>query len=383
MAIRWHSHYQEENRYNMTYQYVEKAEQLQQVVEICSRAPVIAVDTEFARFDTYYPIVGLIQIYDGSDCFLIDPLAVTDLSSLKGLMSSPDTLKLFHACSEDLEVFQRCIGLIPSPLFDTQIAAAALGVGFSLGYQRLVEHYMEITVPKEETRSDWLQRPLTESQMQYAALDVIYLFEVYGQQKAQLLQLDRLHWVSEDCDDMGSDIPTTTDPDKFFLKIKGIARFDRHQLNVLKKLCAWRETLARSKNVPRNRVVDQKALIAIAKKDLFEESALQTEANLSARQVRKYGDDIIAIANSARMQEEDECPPKITKDSKPLDNNLLKKLKEAVESCAAESNISPELLVKRRHLEALMKSSALPPGLLGWRKEVVGKILLDVLAAKT
>lgn len=364
----------------MTYQYIEQAAQLQQVVEVCSRASVIAVDTEFARFDTYYPIVGLIQIYDGNQCYLIDPLAVTDLSPLKGLMSSPDTLKLFHACSEDIEVFQRCIEINPAPMFDTQIAAAALGTGFSMSYQRLVEHYMEITVPKEETRSDWLQRPLTTSQMKYAALDVIYLFEVYNHQKTQLQQLDRAHWVVEDCEAMGTDIPTMVDPDEFYLKIKGISRFDRHQLNVLKQLCAWRENLARKKDMPRNRVVDQKALFAIAKNDLFEKDALQAEAKMSHGQVRKYGDDIIAIANRARGQDEDECPALITKDRTPIDNSLLKKLKEAVESFALKSSISPELLVKRRHLEALMKSSVLPPGLQGWRKEVVGDVLLDVLA---
>jgi ribonuclease D len=380
MAIHWRSRYLEENLSNMTYQYIEQAAQLQQVVDVCSSASVIAVDTEFARTDTYYPIVGLIQIYDGNQCYLIDPLAVTDLSPLKGLMSSPDTLKLFHACSEDIEVFQRCMGINPAPMFDTQIAAAALGTGFSMSYQRLVEHYLEITVPKEETRSDWLQRPLTTSQIKYAALDVIYLFEVYGHQKTRLQQLNRSHWVTEDCEAMGTDIPTMADPDKFYLKLKGISRFDRHQLNVLKKLCAWREILAREKDVPRNRVVDQKAILAIAKYDLFEKDALQLEANMSRGQVRRYGDDIIAIANGARLQDEEECPPIITKDRTPIDNSLLKKLKEAVESYALESGISPELLVKRRHLEALMKSSVLPAGLQGWRKEVVGTVLLDVLA---
>ena len=128
----------------MKYQVITENDQLHHVIMVCSKAPVITIDTEFARVNTYYPEVGLIQIYNGEQCFLIDPIALPGLNPLRELMISPSVLKVFHSCSEDLEVFQHAMGITPSPIFDTQIGAAFLGVGFSESYQSLVEHYLGI-----------------------------------------------------------------------------------------------------------------------------------------------------------------------------------------------------------------------------------------------
>ena len=227
------------------YQYINTTSQLQSAIEVCSGADALAVDTEFARFNTYYPNVGLIQLGTTEACFLVDPLTIDDLSPLKLILAEPSILKVFHACSEDLEVFQHAMGLIPSPIFDTQISAALMGVGFSMSYQRLVEHYLDIILSKEETRSDWLQRPLTAKQLDYAALDVVHLYEVYQMQVEELASADRLYWLMEECARLGLDIPTMVDPDEWYKKIKGTARLSRQQLNVVKVLCAWREITAR------------------------------------------------------------------------------------------------------------------------------------------
>ena len=127
-------------------QYIDSEDQLKAAATACLGKDVVAIDTEFARFNTYYPIVGLIQVYDGETCYLIDPLSVKDLSALKQLLVAEQVLKVFHACSEDMEVFQQCIGAVPAPVIDSQIAAAALGVGFSMSYQNLVEHYLYMKV---------------------------------------------------------------------------------------------------------------------------------------------------------------------------------------------------------------------------------------------
>ena len=121
------------------FEYIKTTDRLVEIVESCQLKPAVAIDTEFARFNTYYPIVGLVQIYDGDNCYLIDPLEVDDLSSLGDLMANTAVIKILHACSEDMEVFQYSLGVTPSPVFDSQIAAAILGVGFSLSYQKLVE----------------------------------------------------------------------------------------------------------------------------------------------------------------------------------------------------------------------------------------------------
>ena len=139
--------------------------------------PFVALDTEFMRVDTFYPIAGLIQIGDGVRAYLIDPLTIDNWQPLAALLENPAVIKVVHACSEDLEVLLRLTGSLPVPLFDTQLAAAYLNLGFSMGYSRLVQAVLDIELPKGETRSDWLQRPLSETQISYAAEDAVHLAE--------------------------------------------------------------------------------------------------------------------------------------------------------------------------------------------------------------
>ena len=364
--------------------YIDSVAGLAQIHAACHDVEVIAVDTEFARFNTYYPIVGLIQIYTGSICFLVDPLPIDDLSSLAELLTRADLLKVFHACSEDMEVFQHKLGVTPTPVHDTQIAGAVLGIGFSLGYQALVEHYLGISLPKDQTRSDWLARPLSNEQLDYAALDVIHLLQVYHKQAAALAGTPKAAWVRAESENLGADIPTMVDPEVAYLKLKGLWQFDRFELNQLKALFAWRENKARQDDVPRNRVADQKALMAIVKQGLSTRHALQHQASMTPRQVRKYGDDILLIREKAGLVPETDCPPQILREDLPVSSSKLKQLKKVVEAKARELAIAPEMLTKRRHLEALLRSGetgqyALPKALTGWREEAVGRDLLGAL----
>ncbi|MDG1442777.1 MAG: ribonuclease D [Pseudomonadales bacterium] len=367
------------------FEIVTSVERLEEVASHCEKQSVLAIDTEFARTSTYYPIVGLIQIYDGESCFLIDPLEVSDLSCLSKLLTDDSIVKVFHACSEDLEVFKYCIGVAPTPVFDTQIAAAMLGDGFSLSYQKLVEKNLFIDVPKEETRSNWLQRPLTDSQLQYAALDVIYLFQIYHIQADQLVQKGRESWVQQECESLPKDIATQIDPHEYYLKVKNIARLNRDQLGLLRELCAWRETKARSLNVPRNRVVDEKGLFLVAQNEIDDTADLQRLANLHAREVRKHGAEILQIVQGMDSDKTNDLPDSILKPRIPIDNKLLKKLKVVVDTVAESNTIAPEMLAKRRHLEQLLRSVnnkglyQLPTHLTGWREALVGNALLECL----
>ncbi len=368
--------------------YVTEQSGLVAAIEACSKKPAVAVDTEFARFNTYYPIVGLVQLYAGEDCYLIDPLAVEDISPLAGLLENQSIVKVLHACSEDIEVFCDCLGVVPAPIFDTQIAAALLGVGFSVGYQKLIQHYLDILVPKEETRSDWLQRPLTKSQLDYAALDVIHLLEVYEIQVAELSKTNRADWVTEECALLAKDIPTQIDPDVYYKKVKNAWRLDRRQLHVFKRLCAWREVMAREKNVPRNRVVDEKSLFQIAALSLQDKRAFSDEGNLHPRQLRQYGDDMVAVIKAANEDPEDLLPAAMEKPASAVNSKLLKSLKGMVDARAESLNVAPEMLAKRRHLEQLIRSQDdqgkchLPGSLQGWREAVIGQDLLSLVESK-
>ncbi len=368
-----------------SWQYIESDAQLVEVLLQCKDAGVIALDTEFTRVDTYYPIIGLIQICNGQDCFLIDPLTINNPGPLAELLADPELLKVLHACPEDMEVFQSYLGVMPAPVFDTQIAAAVLGVGFSISYQTLVEHYLAISLQKDQTRSDWLRRPLSPQQLNYAALDVIHLLEAYKKQLAALAGTPRLQWVEAESRLLGKDLATLTPPEEYYKKIKGLWFMNRRQLRVMQVLCAWREVTARSEDMPRNRVVDQKALISIARGDLNSKQALQTVANMPSRQIRRYGDKLLSLLAEARETPLDECPKPVTKPGASLDKALLKRLGELVQEQGLRLGIAPELLTKRRHLEQLLRSAdgqggyRLPVELRGWREAVIGDVLLRAL----
>lgn len=378
---------------NPSFTYVDSPSALEAAVAKLRQSKAVALDTEFARFNTYYPKVGLVQLYDGNQCYLIDPLALPSLAGLVPLLQDPGVVKVLHACSEDMEVFQHCVGAIPAPVFDTQIAAAALGVGFSLGYQALVAHYMDVELPKEETRSDWLQRPLSEKQLKYACLDVTYLLQVHGQQLAALQAADRLGWVEAETAGLGRDIPTLTPPEHCYKKLKGLSQLTPVQLNTLRSLCDWRERLARQRDLPRNRVIDQRALFTMAKKELKSHQALREVAGMSQRQVRLHGDQLLALMAEARCLPEADYPQAPPAET-PVNAKLLKQLKRVVEDRAQALGVAPEFLTKRRHLEALLRSAGslgtaesaseyrLPPELTGWRQAAIGDALINALVAE-
>ena len=160
-------------------------------------------------------------------------------------------LKVFHACGEDLEVFWRLLGLMPSPLFDTQIAAGLCGMKASMGYNNLVLALCERSLPLDETQSDWLARPLSDNQLRYAAYDVYYLYEVFQHLKNRAEELGRAAWVVQDSAVMSQGLSTLIEPGSCYRRLKGANRLSRRELAVAKALCAWREQQARAANLPR------------------------------------------------------------------------------------------------------------------------------------
>lgn len=181
--------------------------------------PFVAVDTEFMRVDTFYPKAGLIQIGDGQRAFLIDPLLIGNWQPLAELLDDSGVVKVLHACSEDLEVLLRLTGKLPQPLFDTQLAAGYLNLGFSMGYSRLVQEVLGIDLPKGETRSDWLQRPLSETQVSYAAEDAVHLAELFTVLRPRLSD-DKYAWVLEDGAELVAALRREVEPESLYRDVK-------------------------------------------------------------------------------------------------------------------------------------------------------------------
>ncbi len=262
--------------------------------------PLIALDTEFMRTETFYPIPGLIQIADDQGCYLIDPLQVEDMSPLAEVLRAPDVLKVLHAGNEDMELFRHSYGVLPQPLYDTQVGAAFAGWGFSMGLQRLVAYALEVELGKGETTSDWLQRPLTAEQEHYAALDVAYLPVLALMQHEQLEPRGRLSWVMEECESIGASVMAAdeADPQAYFQRFSQVWHLDDVRRALLRDLSAWREQTCRERDMSRNRLLRNEMLLEIA------ERMPQNEQHLDAiikrgRIMREYGQAIMAIIAAA------------------------------------------------------------------------------------
>ena len=360
-------------------------ESLDACLQRCAHSDAIAVDTEFVRTDTFFPELGLIQLSDGDAVWLVDPLAIDDLSGLGNLLTDPGVVKVFHSCSEDLEVLRQRFGVIPQPLFDTQVAAAFLGHGHSRGYSALVESVLEIQLDKHETRSDWLQRPLTEAQQRYAAEDVYYLHKVYRRLVAGLEACGRSSWMEEEMIDLVAQAREPESPDTYYLRVKNAWKLSPTNLALLRELTRWREVEARERNRPRSRVVPDRAFIDLLRLRPSQSSGLYGIDGFHKGMIRRYGDKVLEILHS------DPDVDGLEELQQPLDKEgraLLAHCRQALEARAEELGMAVELLARKKELEPLVRSALagtpqLPPRLArGWRRELFGRELVDCVMCR-
>lgn len=343
-----------------TISFINTNDALAQACLLWNKATVLALDTEFIRTDTFYPIPALLQVYDGQHCYLLDLVTLSDFSGLLDIFNNRAITKVLHSCSEDLEIFDGLLKTLPAPLFDTQVAAAFLGYGFSIGYSRLVKALFDTEPPKDESRSNWLQRPLSQDQIQYAALDVIYLYRIYQNFSERLHNDEKRGWIEECHQELLANYHSNQNPEHYFTRFKNAWRLSEDQQVSLFKLCIWREQEARQRNRPRNRVSSDEVL--------FEHVLRNT----------------LPKGYSERQQE---MPPH-PKPEIPLPREtgeLLKQLKAQVDSAARQANIAPEMLGRKKDLTSLVSSGMsntglqLPVAFSGWRKPVVGDSLLKIV----
>lgn len=346
--------------------------------------PFVVLDTEFMRTETFYPIAGLIQVGDGATAFLVDPLLISDWRPFAALLEDTAVVKVLHACSEDLEVFLRLTGSLPAPLFDTQLAAGYLNLGFSMGYSRLVLAVLQIDLPKDATRSDWLQRPLSEIQVQYAAADVIHLAAVYRQLAAQL-DARKLAWLLEDGAEQVANLRREVDPELLYRESKLGWKLSRQQLAVLRALYAWRERQARERDQARNRVIREHSLWPLARTQPDNLADLAKIEDMHPRTVRQDGESILQVIRTAAQTPVADWPEALA-EPLPVDAaKLLKKLRAVGQAEAEKQGMVVELMLRKKHLEQLLKTGypdgpySLPEGLRGWRRELMGAALLAAL----
>ena len=348
---------------------------------------VVVVDTEFMRQNTYYPQAALIQLCfpgEPGKAWLVDPLAVEDFEPLRQLFSDSRITKVLHSASEDLEVFQKFLGVLPTPLFDTQRAAAFAGLGFSLGYRALVETVSGLSLAKGETRSNWLARPLSDSQLEYAAADVIPLLPVYYDLREKLDALQRSDWVLEDGATAAKEAAAPPAPSH--LKVKSAWKLKPRQLATLAMVCEWRDERARRLDKPRSWILADKVCLAVAQRLPGSMGQLREVPDMPQAVVRKQGEVILDIVASARALEGSELPQSM---AAPLDagqREQLKQLKKAAAELARDWQVEPEALLPARDYELMVRLSsgealARPERWSGWRAKPLVEPLLDLAGA--
>ncbi|HHA3307057.1 TPA: ribonuclease D [Salmonella enterica subsp. salamae serovar 42:g,t:-] len=370
----------------MNYQMIETDDALASLCEAVLACPAIALDTEFVRTRTYYPQLGLIQLFDGTNVALIDPLGISDWSPLKAVLRDTGITKFLHAGSEDLEVFLNAFGELPEPLIDTQILAAFCGRPLSWGFASMVEEYTGVALDKSESRTDWLARPLSERQCVYAAADVWYLLPIA---KKLMIETEAAGWLPaalDECRLMQQRRQEIQAPEEAWRDITNAWQLRTRQLACLQFLADWRLRKARERDMAVNFVVREENLWAVARYmpgSLGELDSL----GLSGSEIRFHGKTLISLVAKAQALPEEALPePLLNLMDMPGYRKAFKSIKALVAEVSAAHHVSGELLASRRQINQLLNwhwklkpQNGQPELISGWRAELMAEKLTLLL----
>ncbi len=366
---------------------ITKSDDLKALVDRLSKQPFVAVDTEFMRENTYWPDLCLIQVASSEEAAAIDPKAEgIDLKPLLELfVADEDVLKVFHAGGQDLEIIHNLTGKVPHPLFDTQIAAMALGHGEQIGYSNLIESLLGHSLDKGARFTDWSRRPLDKRQIDYAIADVTHLATVFPRMVEKLKKSGRGAWLDEEMERLADASTFAFPPGDAWKRLKLPSR-NPAVLGRLKAVAAWRETEARSKNLPRGRIIKDDTLTEIVLHPPKTQDDLGRIRGLSAGwKTNDIGGRLIAAIEAAKPLEGSELPdreprrPGLTKDAA-LVSDLLKLL---LKIRAKETGVAARLIARSDDLEALAAGVRKNLNILqGWRYEQFGKDALDLVEGR-
>ena len=351
---------------------LESATQLANAAKQWEGSEVLGIDTEFVRERTYRADLGLVQVSDGQTAWLIDPFGVGSLEPLAQLMANPAITKILHSSSEDLEVLMHTLGQLPEPLVDTQIASAMLGQPLQLAYHHAVKWLFNISIDKDQTRSNWCRRPLHSRQLRYAAMDVVLLPMMLQKIRPRLEQAGRWEWLVEDVERMKRNSVTPVEPAKAYLRFPGIGRMDSKGLKALQALAAWREKTAKENNRARGFVISDAGLKQLARLRPSSEEEIRAIEDLHPSELRRHQAQLLRLITDSQSAI---GPVEKIENLSNAQQKLLKTLRRSVSESARLLDIDPALLASRKELEKLIRSAAtgqpLPERFLGWRKKII------------
>jgi len=362
--------------------WVASNEQLAALCEQLQSATSLAIDTEFMRTNTYFPKLALIQLSDGEQCWLIDVLEIDQFAPLKALLEAPGLVLIFHAPGEDFEVLDHALSIVPNNIFDTQVAAGLANIGYSMGYARLVAHVFDIELGKEDTRSDWMVRPLSERQKRYAADDVLYLHRLYKILSDQLAEQQRHSWLDEEMLGLLEIAAQRKKAADYYLRVKGAWRLQGSSLAVLKNLCDWREATARSLDKPRSHIVKDNVLLELANNMPTTMGQLHGIDDWYSRSVKRFGEDVLQLIADV---DHDNIPDSLPQPLSRAVADVMKTMRARLNEVAEDQAIPKELMCNKKELESILRTVVAgecqwPSRLTdGWRVAMVTPVLQSVI----
>jgi ribonuclease D len=362
-------------------------EELEKLCNRLAQHDFVAVDTEFMRENTYYPLLCLVQLGNEEEAAAVDPLADgIDLSPMLDLFTENDeVLKVFHAGGQDVEIFYNLTGTTPQPIFDTQIAMMAISQSEQIGYANLVESWMGKTVDKGARFTDWSRRPLTDRQLEYAIGDVTYLAQIFPMMLEKLVKTGRGAWLNAEMEKLADPENYAVDPEKSWKRVRAGGR-NPAMLGRLKALAAWREREAQDKDIPRGRIARDETIADLASHPPKKQKDLAKVRGLSKTWAdNEIGRRLMKVLASAEPLPEDERPKR--KVGAPLGKEgalVTDLLKLLLKIRSREIDVASRLLTKSDELEALAAGQRTDlPILEGWRFEVFGRDALELVEGRT
>jgi len=350
---------------------------LAKLMEESRSCDAVALDTEFVWERTYYPQLGLIQIgLSGEKCYVIDPVAIKDLSPLGTLLADKKVIKILHDAPQDLSILSTATNSVPQNIFDTRLAAGFAGFRATISLSQLIQNLLGTELDKSETRTNWLQRPLTEKQLKYALDDVRYLRTARVALLGQIIDPGIKTWLQEELNQLNnsSSYSPIADHDRY-KKIRGINKLNPKQLSIAKNLAIWREQMARELNRPRGHIIKDKIILEIATRPINSQDALK-KTSLSEKGYEKYGQQLFQIATNSRKSPLDSDLSQKKHQLTSKEKNTLQHLKDLIAMKCDILNIDPALIGSSSELKKLVKSlhSGQHSNLkqtIGWRKELL------------
>ena len=343
-------------------------------------ASYCAIDTEFIRESTYYADLALIQVGSGELFGCIDPLAIDDFTPFIELLAKPAVIKVFHSCSQDLEILYQKFGAVPAPVFDTQLAAAVLGYNHQISYADMVQQVCGVTLEKKHTRANWMRRPLSDDELDYAMDDVRYLLTVYESMTERLQQNRRASWLERDLRGLIDPARYEVDHSQLWKRLKGVQKLKGEALQVASDLCRWREALAQKQNRPRRWIAKDDVLIQLARLKPASMADLASIPELPEKTVRRHGSELLAIVTQARQVDPAQWPnhdkhAQLDKQQLALGDCLM----ALCRLIADQNDVALATLTLRKDIDNLILNHASSRLTQGWRFDMAGEKLLDFI----